>query len=160
MTTRFVCGESFPSLVGFQQKTVLFGDFKKGKLENLPKIPIICQNPSTLENDVPQPNRVVNQLVTYTKSNVFYSPSFFILCTIALNLSHFGGCFNYINNYLFFNIGVTLIISQKPQFMLGKLFVCHHISVSLGYIEKNKLVSTWNSKLKPITCFRLTVYPL
>ena len=154
MTTRFGCGESFSSLVGFQQKMVLFGDFKKGILENLPKIPIICQNPSTLENDVPQPNCVVNQLVIYNKSNVFHSPSFFILCTIDLNLSHFGGFFNYINNYLFLNIGVTLIISKKPQFMLGKLFVCQHISVSLGYIEKNK-ISTWNSKLKPITCWRI-----
>ena len=80
--------------VGFQQKMVLFGDFKILKLENLPKTPIICPNPSTLENYVPKPNRVTHQLVTYFKSNVFYSLSFFILCTFDLHLSHLADFLN------------------------------------------------------------------
>ena len=89
--------QQFTGGVGFQQKLVLFGDFKNFKLENLPnlpKIPIICQNPSTLENDAPQPNRAADQLLTYTKSNVFYSLSFFILCTFDLHLSHLTDLLN------------------------------------------------------------------
>ena len=81
----------FPKLMVMANKLVLlvdFGRFSKLKFLKSPNKTNFCWNPTPLENEARQPNPVAYQLVSYTKSNVFDSPSFFIICFFELHLSH------------------------------------------------------------------------